>query len=183
MPRERKSLADHRLNNTKPEWAPASTPDLAPGRPKYPRGISLEARRTFKRLVRMLEERRSLTRGDEEVLRLYATLFDRHQKALGHIALEGEVCTYHRLNNRGESVPSERPNLWLRIAQDSEKQMAALLRDLGLTPVTRSKTKPTAAPQEPKPADPEEALLQRPVSSAQTIDSDIADLDLEALVN
>jgi P27 family predicted phage terminase small subunit len=179
MPMPRKSLTDHKLNGTTPEYA--TTPDLAPGRPKYPKGISPDAKRTFKRLCSMLAERRSLTRGDEESLRLYCILFDRHEKSLAKLAEEGEVCTYWRLNNRGEQVPSEKPNLWLRVAQDSEKQMAGLLRDLGLTPMTRSKTKPTAAPEEPKPADPEEALLERPVSST----SDEIDLDSidETLVN
>lgn len=183
MSRPRKSLDDHALNGTKPHYAPGSTPDLAPGRPKYPRGISRDAKRAFKRLCSMLAERRSLTRGDEECLRLYAILFDRHAKALEHITTEGEVCTYWRLNNRGEQVPSERPNLWLKISQDSEKQMAALLRDLGLTPGTRSKVKPTASPEEPKPADPMEALLDRKPASAASIDPEIDDLDLESLVN
>ena len=181
MPMPRKSLADHKLAGTKPEYA--TTPDLAPGRPKYPRGISPDAKRAFKRLCSMLGERRSLTRGDEECLRLYCILFDRHARALEHIALEGEVCTYTRLNNRGEDVQCAKPNLWLKVAETCESKMAALLRDLGLTPGTRSKVKPTAAPEEPKPADPEEVLLQRPSARECTIDPDIADLDLEALVN
>jgi P27 family predicted phage terminase small subunit len=181
MPMPRKSLADHKLQGTTPEYA--TTPDLAPGRPKYPKGISPDAKRTFKRLCSMLAERRSLTRGDEECLRLYCVLFDRHAKALQHIALEGEVCAYTRLSNQGKPVQCEKPNLWLRVAQDSEKQMAGLLRDLGLTPMTRSKTKPTRAPEQPKPADPMEALIERPTASEPTLDSDIADLDLDALVN
>lgn len=174
MPMPRKSLADHKLNGTTPEYA--STPDLAPGRPRYPKGISRDAKKAFKRIAAMLEERRSITRGDEEVLRLYSILFDRHAKAMAKLAEEGEVVTYHRLNNRGESVPSERPNLWLRIAQDSEKHMTALLRDLGLTPGTRSKVKPTASPEQPKPVDPEEHLLERPSTSApEEIDLDSID--------
>lgn len=183
MPRPRKSLEDHKLQGTTPAYVAANTPDLAPGRPKYPKGISPDAKRAFKRLCSMLAERRSLTRGDEEVLRLYCILFDRHAKALEHIALEGEIRTYTRLNNRGEDVQCEKPNLWLKVAEVCESKMAALLRDLGLTPGTRSKVKPTAAPEEPKPeADPMEALIERPTASGPSIDPELDDLDLETLV-
>src|SRR5438309_5809202 len=75
---------------------------VAPGRPKFPAEIRAksgsEAKRSFKRLVRMLLERRALTPGDQELLRLYAHLFARHQRALEKLAAEGEVVEYTRLN-------------------------------------------------------------------------------------
>lgn len=56
MPRERKSIDDHKLNGTRPEYV---TPDssVRPGRPHYPKNISADAKRTFKRwLAAMAEE-------------------------------------------------------------------------------------------------------------------------------
>jgi P27 family predicted phage terminase small subunit len=145
MPRARKPLALHALAGTEPEYSP--DPILPAGRPKFPKNISREARASFKRLCALLEARRALTPGDADILRLYCVLFDRHAKALRKIEEEGEVCTYYRLNNRGESVPQEKENLWLAIAQDCESKMTSILRDLGLTPNARARVKATSAPK------------------------------------
>jgi P27 family predicted phage terminase small subunit len=132
MPRERKSLSDHKLTGTKPEWI---SPDVAtaPGRPRYPKNISADAKRTFKRLCSILEKRRSVTEGDSELLRLYALAYDRHAKAVAKLEVEGEIRVYHRLDKHGEQVPTEKENLWLPIAVNAEKFMRGCLADLGLS--------------------------------------------------
>jgi P27 family predicted phage terminase small subunit len=150
MAMPRKSLSEHALQNTKPAYVEPEA-FVPAGRPKYPRGISGEAKAAFKRLARMLEARRSITPGDEEILRLYAFLFSRHQRALAAIEKEGEVRLYTRLNNHGEEVLSEKPNLWLKVAETCEAKMIACLSALGMTPMNRSKVRTT----EPKPATPQ----------------------------
>jgi len=159
MPRPRVSLEAHECRGTVPQYV---TPDVhvESGRPKYPRGISGEARSAYKRLVKLLEARRSLTAGDQELLHIYAILFDRHKKALAKVAEEGEIKIYYRLDNHGESVPSEKPNLWLKIAQDSESKMIACLDRLGLTPINRGKVKPADPPKDQQ-TDPRDAMLTR----------------------
>ena len=109
MAMPRKSLSEHALTGTKPQWVEPDT-FLPAGRPKYPRGISGEAKASFRRLSRMLEARRSLTPSDQEILSLYAHLYSRHQRALVAIEKEGEIRLYTRLNNRGEDVQCEKPN-------------------------------------------------------------------------
>src|SRR6266446_5524779 len=157
-PTPRKTDAMHFLQSTKSQAAPEYI--VEPGRPKFPKGLSTSARKTFKRICALLEQRRVLTEGDAEMLRLYAVAFDRHAKAMDMIATEGEIKVYYRLNNRGESVPSERPNLWLRVAQDSEKFMVSVLDRLGLSPLNKSKVKPTKVPDIPS-VDPMAELLSR----------------------
>ena len=147
MPMPRKSLAEHQLQNTKPAYVEPEA-FVPHGRPRYPKGISGEAKAAFKRLSRMLEARRSITPGDEEILRLYAFLFSRHQRALAALELEGEITTYTRLNNRGEDEQCEKPNHWLKVAETCEARMISCLSALGMTPMNRSKVKTT----EPKPA-------------------------------
>jgi P27 family predicted phage terminase small subunit len=159
VPRERKSLPDHKLTGTKPEWVSPSA-DIKPGRPRYPKGISPDAKRVFKNISRLLEARRSLSEGDGELLRLYALTYDRHARAVEKLKTEGEICTYTRLDKKGEQCQSEQPNLWLKIAQDSEKFMRACLSDLGLNPLNRSKIKQTEAPKD-KAASQDDALLSR----------------------
>jgi len=160
MPRERKPLYEHQLQNTKPSYDLGA--EIPAGRPSYPKGVSREAKRAFKSLCRQLERRRVLTEGDGQLIRLYAITYDRHQRALDHLAAEGEVCLYSRLNNHGEEVKVEKPNLWLKVAQDSERVMIACLDRLGLSPINRGKVRPAkdpkAAPPEPDFPTREEAM-------------------------
>lgn len=126
--------------------AAAQEPGAAQGRPSVPKGLSKPARKVFKSLCKLLAARRVLTSGDAEILRLYATLFDRHARAVEKLAAEGEVVAYTRLNASGVEVQMEKQNLWLSIAKDSEKQMVGILDRLGLTPHNRDKVK-AAAPK------------------------------------
>jgi P27 family predicted phage terminase small subunit len=146
--RDRKSLEDHKLQHTKPQYILPDS-DVAPGRPKYPRGITPAAKSNFKRLVKMLEERRTVTAGDQEILRLYAYLFDRHSRALEHIATEGEIVATNSVSKSGEVYEVMKPNQWLKIAETCETKMANILSQLGLTP--RSRTQVKATKEDPKP--------------------------------
>jgi P27 family predicted phage terminase small subunit len=143
MPTPRKPDELHWLTGTKSQARPVEFTPSA-GRPKKPKGVSKEALASFKRLCRLLESRRSLTPGDEDILRLFAVLFDRHARALTKLAEEGEIRVYVRFDSNGQAHDVEKTNMWLKIAQDAERQMVAILRDLGLTPNARAKVKPTA---------------------------------------
>jgi len=178
----------HWLQGTKPEPPPAAkegTP-IPPGRPKYPAGISAAAKRVFKRLCSLLEERKHLSHGDGELLRLYALLYTRHEKAMAKLETEGEICTYIRLDSNGQPHDQVKPNLWLKVAQDSERNMVACLDRLGLTPGTRARVKPTGVVANPEPVkevSPEEQFVNaigKPVQAAPTLD-DFEDIDTENL--
>jgi len=150
MATPRKSDFMHALSGTKSQ---ATTPDVivAPGRPKFPKDISKELRPLFKRVCSLLEQRRALTAGDGELILLFVVTYDRWQRALAKVQEEGEVRLYTRLNNHGEEVQAERTNLWLPIAERAEKQLTGLCDRLGLTPLNRSKVKPTGEQEKPKP--------------------------------
>ena len=115
--------------------------DIAPGRPKYPKNISPEAKRVYKRLCGLLERRKVLTEGDCELLRIYSVLYDRHARAVSHVEIEGEVCHYTRLDSNGAPHQIWKENLWLKCAKDCERQMVAILDRCGLSPATRGKVK------------------------------------------
>jgi P27 family predicted phage terminase small subunit len=157
MPMPRKTIPEHELAGTRAEYALPDA-DVVAGRPKYPRNLSPDAKRVFKRLCRLLEKRRNLTEGDSELLRLYALAYDRHARAIEKLAVEGEVRTYSRLDKHNEQVTFEEQNLWLKITQDSEKFMRGCLADLGLNPLNRNKVKQTEKPAAP---DPDAHLLSR----------------------
>jgi len=171
--------AEHKLKGTRPTRAADNGQDIPAGRPAYPKGISPEAKRVFKRLCSVLEKRRALTHGDGELLRLYSILFTRHETALAKLAEEGEIKIYFRLNNNGESVPAEKPNLWLKVAETCERNMVACLDRMGLTPNARAKVKQVG--DKPKPvASPEEEFfgsIGQPAQAAPGSASLLEELD------
>jgi len=173
MPRERKPVDEHKLQGTRPQYV---NPEaiIPAGRPKYPRGISNDAKRVFKTIARLLEQRRSLSEGDGELMRLLAIAYDRHAKAVLKLAEEGEVRIYTRLDRKGNQVETEAVNLWLKIAQESEKFMVACYDRLGLSPLNRNKVKPAA---EEKPAADPDTFPTREEATAPEQDVDLSTID------
>jgi len=171
MPTPRVSIEEHNLSGTRVHYLDDAQ-DEQPQRPKYPKGITPEARRVFKRLVDLLMRRKTLTEADGELLRLYAVTFDRHRRALEHLTLEGEVCAYERLDSNGQPHTFYKENLHLKIATDAEKFMRACLGDCGLNPVARGKVK-VAAPKVIEP----EAFPSREEMTLPEADADLSQID------
>lgn len=149
MPTPRKSEFMHELSGTKSQ---AVTPDVivAPGRPKFPKQLSKELKPLFKRVCSLLEQRRALTAGDGELILLFVVTYARWQKALSKVHEEGEVRLYTRLDSNGQPHEQEKQNLWLPISERAEKQLVGIIDRLGLTPLNRSKVKPTGEQEKPK---------------------------------
>ena len=139
----------------KSQAAAATESSVRAGRPRYPAGLTTAARRTFKDLCAMLEERRALTRADGELLSLYASLSDRRTRELALAEAEGLIVSEVRYGHNGEATTRRLKNPHLTVAQESEKTMLAILDRLGLTPTGRDKVKPTAkaAPQPQAPGE------------------------------
>jgi P27 family predicted phage terminase small subunit len=148
MPRERRSLEEHALSGTKPAYVESDSLVVA-SRPKipteFPKGSPL--RKWFKQYCADLEKRRTLTSGDAELIRLVVFCRDRHTRAISHVQTEGEIVTCQRLDSNGQPVNVLRPNQWLKVASDAEKQLVSYLDRLGLTPANRAKVKPTEKPK------------------------------------
>ncbi len=145
MPTPRKHDKLHDLQGTKPhDRNPEMTPStLVAGRPRLPRSTTPEAKSLFKRLCKQLAERRALTQGDEYLLTLCATIWDRRNRAQEKLLVEGEICFYTRLDSNGVAHKMEKPNLNLKVAMDAERQLVSILDRLGLTPLAGSKIKQT----------------------------------------
>ncbi len=164
MPTPRKSDSMHRLTGTKSQAKPDPEFRVPASRPRAPDDLSPTALAVFKQLCALLRKRRALTAGDAELIRLYAIKHERHAKAKTKIEVEGEIRIYTRLDSNGQPHDVEKENLWLKVATSCEKDMVAILDRLGLTPMNRSKAKPTgqrpaASTQSPDAF--EELLLQR----------------------
>jgi P27 family predicted phage terminase small subunit len=142
--------ADHKIKGTRPTRAADNGQDIPAGRPKFPKGLTPEAKVTFKLLCRQLAERRALTAGDMQILHLYAEQWLRWVNARAQVATLGEVVTDTRLDSNGGAHEVLRKNPWLTVVETCETKMHAILRDLGLTPNARAKVKQVG--DKPKPA-------------------------------
>lgn len=107
---------------------------VEPGRPRYPKDLSAAGKKIFKKLCKLLEQRRTLTDADGDLLRLYAITHERHARAVEHLEHEGEIVTTEH---------GDKQSPWLAIAERSEKSMVSILAQLGLTPATRDRIKVT----------------------------------------
>ena len=145
MPMPRKSVALHELHGSTPHDRAADLSSVPAGRPKIPKDIAkLGLRQPFKRFCRMLSERRTLTAADEDLIRLLVVLQARHIRNLALLEQEGELCTYIRLDSNGQPHPQVKTNLRLKVVTDAERQITAILNQLGLSPTAKDRAKPTS---------------------------------------
>jgi P27 family predicted phage terminase small subunit len=149
MPALRKSADLHELHGTRPNGRAADVSQVPAGRPRFPKDLDKQLRPIFKRLCRLLAERRVLTSGDVELIRLYCFQYERHSKNVAVLRLEGEVCSYTRLDSHGQPHEQVKTNIRLKIVTDAERQMASILNQLGLTPTAKDRAKPTRGSEQP----------------------------------
>jgi P27 family predicted phage terminase small subunit len=162
--RPRKTTEEHELAGTVPQYS-AGESHIKASRPKPPTFLSEEAKVKFKQLARQLALRRSITAGDGDLLTLYCSLWERWVRALVHLRDEGDICKYNRLDSSGCAVEVERENLHVKVAQNSERQMVTILKQLGLTPKDKDSVRPTAPRKSLKPPPPIEGTI---LSRAET---------------
>jgi P27 family predicted phage terminase small subunit len=150
MGRQRKSDALHALQGTKPHPSTAKTvSDVPAARPKMPSHLSPEARKAWHGLVKLLEERGTLSRADSMVLSIWAETQSRWIQAKAELAAHGIVMQVIVLDSNGQPVTSRKPNPALRTVEQCEKSLRALAREFGCTPQSRERVKP-AKPAEEK---------------------------------
>jgi P27 family predicted phage terminase small subunit len=139
----RKDEEAHALHGTVSQ-ARSEAPPVAGGRPRInKKNLSREAVAQFRRLVKMLSERRTVTEGDSEILRLYAVLWDRHRQATESLASEGLIVEETHADSNGQPYTVRKKNMSLGIAETCEAKMVSILDRLGLTPINRKNVKPT----------------------------------------
>lgn len=145
MARPAKSLEEHRLHGTVPQTKAATESYVKSGRPKFPKGITPEQKNTFKRIVGLLSQRRTVTSGDAELIYQYSVLADLWQQAMEEIRTGGIICSYKRTDNHGKTFTVRKKNEACGVADSCQRQMFAILKELGLSPRSRDFVKPTSA--------------------------------------
>jgi P27 family predicted phage terminase small subunit len=147
MGRSAKTREMHLLQGTLPQGTPDKVSYVKGGKPKFPAHLSKAARAELKRCCAILAERGTLTSGDYSLLAVYGTVWERWVQCKQQIGDELMVTTQVTDNN-GNLRTVSRLNPLLKIIAQCETRMLSLLKELGITPATRDKVRPTQAHEE-----------------------------------
>ena len=152
MGRPTKPAELHALQGTKPHPSTAKThSDVPAARPKMPSHLSVEARKAWHGLVKLLEERGTLSRADSMALSIWSETQARWIAAKAELAKYGIVIETAVLDSNGARVVSRKPNPALRTVEQCEKSLRALAREFGCTPQSRERVKPAKPAEEKQP--------------------------------
>lgn len=143
MGRPAKSTYLHKLHGTQSQAAADKPSGFVGGRPKFPKHLSPAAKKAFEHAVALLEARHTLTEGDEVMLALYATVYERWLEAksclVGNLMVDIPV-----LDSNGQVHVVKRVNPLLKVATECEARLLTIDKTLGLSPVDRERSKQTA---------------------------------------
>lgn len=164
MGRQRLPDTHHKLLGTK--YRDRREPSqVAAGRPKMPDHLSDNAKKEWRRIVSLLEQRGTLSKADSAVLALYCETHARWLQAKQEVATHGLMIEATVLDSAGEQVTTRKPNPALKVAENAERGLRGYLKEFGMTPSSRERVKPTKPEEKPKEDDEEPsefALFHRP---------------------
>ena len=104
--------------------------------PEPPEGLAGEALCEWNRIVSELESSNRLEKIDRAIIGVYVDVWSAHSKAARNVRNKGPTWTAPN----GWVLPTPSYNVMMKTAQ----QLRALLKEMGLTPSSRPKSKPPA---------------------------------------
>jgi len=143
VPRPEKDAALHELQGTTSVAKPAAAATAVAGKPKMPAGLSNLGRPKWREMVKLLSDRRVLTRADGPALELYVETWCRWKACLKEIADHGVLVAVEYSGPNGEPCSKKVPNPAAKLAGQLEVSLRNLLKELGGTPASRERAKPT----------------------------------------
>jgi P27 family predicted phage terminase small subunit len=183
MPTPLKSIAQLKLEGTfrVDRHGKIDETALAHSRPKMPKDLTPEAQKEWKRVVKGLSKRNTLTSVDSSVLELHARMWARYLKVVA-LAEANPVHEVSWLDKNGnehfKTVESPASGMCTKL----ENSLRNSLKELSATPASRDRAKPTAPPV-PKGADvaqqAEAAVFSRE-ATAETEPAEEPEIDLNA---
>jgi len=120
------------------------------GKPPCPSYLSPEARKEWRRCVKILLERGQLTRGDGPCLEQYVQTYVRWRAALKEIEDHGLFVTVTRSSPSGKTWEIRVENPASKTASTLENSLRQMQKELSLTPASRDKARKVAAGRDAK---------------------------------
>ena len=150
MPRLRKSVQEHLLAGTEPQWQDSAAP-FAGGRPRMPKYLDVDEQEAWKAIVKLLAKRGTLSPGDGPSIEIYANSYARHRALLKELREHGEMVDVTVLDSSGNAHTKRVANPAGKLATQLANSLRAMLKEFGGTPASREKAKRAGpAPQKVK---------------------------------
>ena len=127
-----------RLKGQRPRESRAAGPSgFSAGRPVMPNYFSKEAAAEWRRLVKELLLRGTLTKIDRGILELQAVTYAHWRECLAEIAEKGAFVNVPVTDASGNTFFKRKPNPATALAAADANQMKGFLKELGATPNAR----------------------------------------------
>ncbi len=139
----------HELKGTKSQRQTPCQSGFAGGRPRMPKTLSPLAQEKWKELVRVLNKRGTLTTADAGLLEIVSELYARWRLYNDDVQKRGAYVEQEFQDKNGEAHTRSVPNPSTKLVGQMDNTLARYLIQLGITPASREKAKPTA-PRPPK---------------------------------
>ena len=149
MPRARKSLAEHALAGSKPQYAKEEQSQFPAGRPKMPKDLSPVAQAEWKRLFKELGKRGTMTRVDSSAAEVYVRLFADWRAFEEDLEENGRMVDETIFDKDGNAHERRVVNPAAKFAIQLGNAVRQYQKEFSATPASREKAKP-AAPSEPR---------------------------------
>jgi P27 family predicted phage terminase small subunit len=114
----------------------------AGGKPKMPDGLSDEQQKLFKQIVKLLRARRTVTKGDSQIITLYVRTFTHWMRSCDYVDTHGPMVDEERYAPGGHKYTIPVPNPALKLAASLNSQCESLLKEMGMTGISRKKVEP-----------------------------------------
>ena len=144
MPQPKKTDYDHWLSGSDSQAKPEQPSAYPAGRPKMPKDLSPVAQQEWKRIVKLLATRGTLTKVDASALELYSETYARHRALLKELQEHGEMIDTVVLDSSGNAHDKRVVNPASKIATQLANSLRAWQKELGITPTSREKARPAA---------------------------------------
>jgi P27 family predicted phage terminase small subunit len=151
MARPANSEFDHWLKGSKSRAGERvrhhDEPAAKAGRPHMPADLPPEGQSQWKRVVRLLSQRKTITRADEMLLEVHCWTYLRWKRCVKQLVEQGDVKTSHWYDSQGHECEKEIEAPLSKVVYKLETSLRAQLRELGSTPLQREKVKPAKQPE------------------------------------
>lgn len=142
-----------RSNLNRPSRAKNSEAEPLPGgRPRMPEGLSESQQKKWKDIVRMLRRRKTVTPADGPAIELYVRIWAQWWRCCDYIDEHGPIVKEVRQSaGGGQPYAVDVPNPAIKLAASLAAQLESLLKEMGMTGVSRKKVEPVKSTQDKEP--------------------------------
>jgi P27 family predicted phage terminase small subunit len=147
------SLHMRRRDVNRVSRAKDTTVPIPGGKPKMPDGLTEGQQKLWKTIVKQLRVRRTVTPGDAQIVTLYVRTHTQWMAACDYVDAHGPIISEQRFSQAGTPYTVDIPNPAMKIVAALGSRLESLLKEMGLTGISRGKVPPVKSRDKEPPAE------------------------------